>query len=122
MLFGSLPLRSQEDAAMRTEHQHFWGDNGDNFGFMAENKSIFKADGVVRSDDGHTLDEYKKDIPGLGTRKFKGVYIRMARDMLQEHYRIYNLPLHNCQDYIDDVITVAGILAEENNDNLEFTE
>ena len=113
---------TEKDNNLRREHQHFWGDNGDNFGFMAENKSIFKADGVVRSDDGHTLDEYKKDIPGLGTRKFKGVYIRMARDMLQEHYRIYNLPLHNCQDYIDDVITVAGILAEENNDNLEFTE
>ena len=117
-----LDIMPDTDNNARLEHQHFWGDNGDNFGFMAENKSIFKADGVVRSDDGHTLDEYKKDIPGLGTRKFKGVYIRMARDMLQEHYRIYSLPLHNCQDYIDDVITVAGILAEENNDNLEFTE
>ena len=89
---------------------------------MAENKSVFNADGVVRSDDGHTLDEYKKDIPGLGTRKFKGAYIRMARDMLQNEYGEYHLLTHNCQDYVDEVIAVANMLAEKNNDTLEIDE
>ena len=109
-----LDIMPDTDNNARLEHQHFWGDDGDNFGFMGDSR--------VREDHGHTFEEYRDDIPGLAARKFKGIYIRMARDMLQEHYRIYSLPLHNCQDYIDDVITVAGILAEENNDNLEFTE
>ena len=110
------------DSNARTEHQHFWGDDGDNFGLMGENMGIIRADGVIRSDDGHTLDEYKKDIPGLGTRKFKGAYIRMARDMLQNEYGEYHLLTHNCQDYVDEVIALAGILAEKNNDTLEIKE
>ena len=113
---------TREDAVVRGEHQHFWGDDGDNFGLMGENLKIIWGDGVVRSDDGHTLDEYKKDIPGLGTRKFKGAYIRMARDMLQNEYKEYNLFTNNCQDYVDDVIAVANMLAEKNNDTLEIDE
>ena len=113
---------TREDAVVRGEHQHFWGNDGDNFGLMGENMGIIRGDGVIRSDDGHTLDEYKKDIPGLGTRKFKGAYIRMARDMLQNEYKEYNLLTNNCQDYVDEVIALAGILAEKNNDTLEINE
>ena len=113
---------TEKDNNLRREHQHFWGDNGDNFGFMAENKSKFVGDGVVRSDEGYSLDEYKKDVPGLGIRKFKGVYIRMARDILQNDYKVYHLINHNCQDYVDDVIAVANMLAEKNNDTLEIDE
>ena len=58
----------------------------------------------------------------MGTRKFKGAYIRMARDMLQNEYKEYNLFTNNCQDYVDDVIAVANMIAEKNNDTLEIDE
>lgn len=46
----------------------------------------------------------------------------MARDMLQNEYKEYNLLTNNCQDYVDEVIALAGILAEKNNDTLEINE
>ena len=83
---------------------------------------IIRGDGAIRSDDGYTFDEYKKDIPGLGTRKFKGVYIRIARDIFKDEYKEYNLLTNNCRDYVDEVIALVGILAEKNNDTLEINE
>ena len=42
--------------------------------------------------------------------------------MLQNEYKEYNLFTNNCQDYVDDVIAVANMLAEKNNDTLEIDE
>ena len=109
------------DNNLRTEHQHFWGDNGDNFGFMGDGKDILEGEGKVREDTGYSLDDYRDDIPGLGAKKFKGVYIRMAHDILQNNFGNYNFILNNCQDYVDEVIHIANILAEKNNDMLEIT-
>ena len=76
--------------------------------------------------------------------KYKGKYIRMARDILDEEWydkkrksisdaidnksddyihsdsERYNLILHNCQDYIDEVLRLAKFIAIQNNDSLEF--
>ena len=109
------------DNNLRTEHQHFWGDNGDNFGFMGDGKDILEGEGKVREDTGYSLDDYRDDIPGLGAKKFKGVYIRMAHDILQNNFGNYNFILNNCQDYVDEVIHIANILAKKNNDMLEIT-
>lgn len=88
---------------------------------MGDGKDILEGEGKVREDTGYSLDDYRDDIPGLGAKKFKGVYIRMAHDILQNNFGNYNFILNNCQDYVDEVIHIANILAEKNNDMLEIT-
>ena len=80
------------------------------------------GDNNVREDKGFSLDDYKNDIPNWGTKKFKGNYIRMARDILNNHWGYYNLVAHNCQDYIDEILYIAKFIAQKNNDILEITE
>ena len=88
---------------------------------MGDGKVILEGEGKVREDTGYSLDDYRSDIPGLGTKKFKGKYIRMAHDILQNNFGNYNFILNNCQDYVDEVIHIANLLAEKNNDMLEIT-
>ena len=120
---------------LRFENQQFIGNDNSNFGFM--------GDGKIHSDS-ENLKNYSMNIPRIGPIKYKGKYIRMARDILEEEWyekkrksmidvfnkkskkyikddkERYNFILHNCQDYIDEVLRLAKFISNQNNDSLEF--
>ena len=45
---------------------------------------------------------------------------KKSDDYIHSDSERYNLILHNCQDYIDEVLRLAKFIAIQNNDSLEF--
>lgn len=116
-----------EKSHLRTEHQHFIGSDGRNFGFM-------KEDGV-REDNASFLPQYAFDIPAYGATKYDAECIDLARAELEGKWEQtlktatelgrrdpafpqdmddawrYHLLAHNCQHYVDEVLKHAEAIA-----------